>query len=106
MKMKEEAFSVSDFEVKGLKAQGVRLAAKEAASAQLGVTRSARRAATAAAQEELFPVKTGKTKKGATKGRATSPAKKGLRARAEAIAAKNKANPIKPGSSAKAPRKK
>ena len=107
MKVKEEAFSVSDFEVKGLKAQGVRLAAKEAASAQLGVTRSARRAATAAAQEgELFPVKAGKAKKAATKGRATIPAKKGLRARAEAIAAKNKASPKKTGSSAKAPRKK
>ena len=107
MKVREEAFSVSDFEVKGLKAQGVRLAAKEAASAQLGVTRSARRAATAAAQEgELFPVKAGKAKKGATKGRAASPAKKGLRARAEAIAAKGEASPKKPGSSAKPPRKK
>jgi topoisomerase-4 subunit A len=107
MKVKEEAFSVSDFEVKGLKAQGVRLAAKEAASAQPGVTRSARRAATAAARDgELFPEKARKAKKGTAKGRGTSPAKKGLRARAEAIAAKTKASPKKPAPSAKTPRKK
>lgn len=59
MKIKEEAFSASDFEEKGLKAQGVRLASKPAQSAQFGVTRlaakAARAAAAAAAAEELFP---------------------------------------------------
>jgi topoisomerase-4 subunit A len=59
MKVKEEAFRASDFEERGLKTLGVRLAAKEAASAQIGVTKlaaKAARAADAAARaEELFP---------------------------------------------------
>jgi hypothetical protein len=120
MKVKEEAFGVSNFEEKGLKAQGVRLNSKESISAQLGVTRLAKKAAKAAAQaEELFtdasdrsmksPRTAGaakykaKTKAAASKnargsanygvrkpGSAETP-KKGLKARAEAIAAKGKA---------------
>ena len=119
MKVKEEAFSASDFEEKGLKAQGVRLAAKEAASAQIGVSRLAKRAATAARNEELSADNAGKGKnkagsrtratsvrgKGAAetnKGRTTPKkanlddnSKRGLRARAEAIASKDRATASK-----------
>ena len=59
MKVKEEGFVASDFEEKGLKALGVRLAAKEALSAELGISKAAARAATAAEKvasaSELFP---------------------------------------------------
>jgi topoisomerase IV subunit A len=108
MKVKEEAFSAGSFEEKGLKAQGVRLAAKPAASAQLGVTKlaaKAARAAEAAAEaEELFPEsrpKSGKPrpkaksasepdKSGLTRATRKSSAeapKTGLKARAEALKA-------------------
>jgi topoisomerase-4 subunit A len=117
MKVKEEAFNAGDFEEKGLKAQGVRLAAKPVVSAVLGVSRLAAKAARAAEAEELFPAGRGsapKAKPGAPSGAAggkpksvsrsapkptkaaTKPAragapKAGLKARAEAIAAKEKA---------------
>lgn len=59
MKVKEEGFVASDFEEKGLKALGVRLAAKEAQSAAMGISKAAARAASAAekaaAASELFP---------------------------------------------------
>jgi topoisomerase-4 subunit A len=111
MKVKEEAFSAGDFEEKGLKAQGVRLAAKPAASAQMGVSKLAAKAARAAEAEELFhdaqlPPKARAKAKAAAKGakprltRATKTArsdqpkapKGGLKARAEAIAARKKAS--------------
>jgi topoisomerase IV subunit A len=100
MKVKEEAFNASDFEEKGLKAQGVRLAAKEADSAVLGVTKLAAKAARAAEAAELFPAERAKAGKGKSAAkdkakltRATrkdkKPAEKpsGLRARAEAARA-------------------
>jgi topoisomerase-4 subunit A len=112
MKVKEEGFIASDFDEKGLKAQGVRLAAKEASSAELGLSKAAARAATAsekaAREAELFPAapaslrqKAAAAKKAAAKakpkaaGRAKPGAKAGkpalgLRARAEEIAAKRK----------------
>jgi len=105
MKVKEEAFRAADFEERGLKAQGVRLSAKEADSAQLGVTKlaakAARAALAAARAEELFPEPSpgksskrgraaGKTSKPAAKAKRTEEPKRGLRARAEAIAAKEK----------------
>jgi topoisomerase-4 subunit A len=110
MKVKEEAFSVGDFEEKGLKAQGVRLAAKPAASAQMGVSKLAAKAARTAEAEELLhnaqlPPKARAKARAAAKGakprltRATKTArsdqpkapKGGLKARAEAIAARKKA---------------
>jgi topoisomerase IV subunit A len=108
MKVKEEAFRASDFEEKGLKAQGVRLAPKPALSAQLGVSKLAAKAARAAAEasesEELFPEGSpkaaskglratrsdkgnGKAKGSGAKAKA-SPAKSGLRAKADAVRAK------------------
>jgi len=114
MKVKEESFKASDFEEKGLKAQGLRLAAKPAESVVLGVSKLAAKAARAAAEEELFPVDRPKAAK--TRATRASPAKKakaasgkgakakgaGLRARAEAARAKEasaskKAKPKKPG---------
>ncbi|MGA2547562.1 MAG: DNA topoisomerase IV subunit A [Rectinemataceae bacterium] len=103
MKVKEEAFRASDFEEKGLKAQGVRLAAKEAVTAQIGVTKLAKRAATAARNEEHLANTAGKgRKKAVSRPRATgarasgsAAANKGLRARAEAIASKDKATSAK-----------
>jgi topoisomerase-4 subunit A len=113
MKVKEEAFIASDFEEKGLKAQGVRLAAKEALSVVAGVTKAAARAATsaekAALASELFP-EGGSAKRPSrgVKAAAKKPApgrpatsgktgakkglpKLGLKARAEAIASKARA---------------
>ena len=128
MKVREEAFRASDFEEKGLKAQGVRLAAKESLSAQLGVTKLAKRAAAAAEAasraEELFPEPSAKKGKSGRVGsaRAKSAAspkakanrgkpkaavpKKGLKARAEAIAAKSKTPASKKSSPTKRPPKK
>jgi len=117
MKVKEEAFRASDFEEKGLKAQGVRLASKSAASAQVGISKLAAKAARVAEAAELFPEeKPKKGAKGRPKGkkaaksaktkltRATRTSSKpeaepktGLRARAEAIAARQKAAAKKPG---------
>jgi topoisomerase IV subunit A len=113
MKVKEEAFSAGSYDEKGLKAQGVRLAAKEAASAALGVSKLAARAARAAveaeAAEELFPetragvkarakakasAQAAKSKLTRATRKAKQPeteAKSGLKARAEAIAAREKA---------------
>lgn len=126
MKVKEEAFSAGSYEEKGLKAQGVRLASKPALTAQIGVTKLAAKAARAAEASELFPEgksgpasrakakKSGKkAAKGAARGaafgdkprltRATKVSKKpeeapksGLKARAEAIAAKERAAAKKP----------
>jgi topoisomerase IV subunit A len=112
MKVKEEAFSAGSFDEKGLKAQGVRLASKPAASAQIGVSKLAAKAARAAEAAELFPEAGSKPRakaKGAAKvekprlTRATKVSKKpeeapksGLRARAEAIAAQEKAAAKKP----------
>jgi topoisomerase-4 subunit A len=125
MKVREEAFSAGSFDEKGLKAQGVRLASKPAASAQLGVSKLAAKAARAAEAEELFPAgragskaKT-KAKPSAKDGpprltRATKVPKKpasavapksGLKARAEAIAAKEKASAKKSRSSGTKPKK-
>jgi len=53
MKIKEESFRASDFEEKGLKAQGVRLAAKEVLSVSAGTTAAGARAA-AARDADLF----------------------------------------------------
>ncbi len=53
MKIKEESFKAGDFEEKGLKAQGVRLAAKELLSVQAGRTTAGSRGA-AARDAELF----------------------------------------------------
>jgi topoisomerase IV subunit A len=125
MKVKEEAFRVSDFEEKGLKAQGVRLASKPAVSAQIGISKLAAKAARAAEAAELFPeekpksgakgrAKAGKSAKGVkTKlTRATRKSNKpdaapkdglrarpGLKARAEAIAARRRTAAKKPGRS-------
>ena len=113
MKVKEEGFVASDYEEKGLKALGVRLAAKEALSVELGISKAAARAAAAAekaaAANELFPgtgsaslkKKAAAAKKTASKAkskaaRAAKPAARtgakapeeaprGLRARAEAV---------------------
>ncbi len=109
MKVKEEAFLASDFEEKGLKAQGVRLSAKEAAAAQVGVSKVAKRAASAAAAaaraEELFPAPRASGAAKGRKGAAKGALKKGLRARAEAIATKDKAKaPKKPAAASKAAR--
>jgi hypothetical protein len=114
MKVKEEAFSASSFEEKGLKAQGTRLASKPSVSAQLGVSKLAAKAARAAEASELFP-ETGSGRKPKAKAKAKAKAsakndkprltratnvpkkpssaapKSGLRARAEAVAAKEKA---------------
>ena len=126
MKVKEEAFRAADFEEKGLKAQGVRLAAKESLSARLGVTKLAKRAAAEAASraEELFPEpsakkgKSGRVDSARAKNAASPKAKanrgkpkaavpkKGLKARAEAIAAKNKTPASRKSSSIKKPPKK
>jgi len=89
MKVKEEAFRASDFEEKGLKALGIRLAAKPAASAALGVSKLAAKAARAveeaAGSEEPFPeAKTNLTR--AKKAPKKGEAKVGLRAKAEAAA--------------------
>jgi topoisomerase-4 subunit A len=125
MKVKEEAFQASDFEEKGLKAQGVRIASKPAATALVGVTKLAKRAAAAAAAaeraEQLFPEAAAKPGKGGSKpgrpakapdskapkkkAKAAPAQKTGLRARAEAIAAKEKAA-AKKGAAKKAPKKK
>ncbi len=131
MKVKEEGFVASDFEEKGLKALGVRLAAKEAVSAELGISKAAARAAAAAekaaASSELFPEppaslkkKAAAAEKSAAKARkdaakrkpASKPAAKapakgeggatGLRARAEAIAAKAKRAEKRSGARGKA----
>ncbi|HOX33166.1 MAG TPA: DNA gyrase subunit A, partial [Spirochaetales bacterium] len=110
MKVKEEGFVASDYEEKGLKALGSRLASKEALSAELGISKAAARAAAAAekaqAASELFPAgrapslkkKAAEAKKSAAKakpkakgGRASPPkadSARGLRARAEAAKAK------------------
>ena len=130
MKVKEEAFRASDFEERGLKAQGVRLAAKESVSAQLGVTKLAKKAAASAASsaraQELFPVAPakgkkgiladdarvkaksagGKTKAGAKKPAPAASSKKGLKARAEEIAARRKRAASKKTTPAKKPIKK
>jgi len=107
MKVKEEAFSASDFEEKGLRTLGVRLASKSAASASLGVSKlaakAARAAAEAAASEELFDEGEGKPRASAAAGSAGRGGAKrrgrprktaesggkpsGLRARAEAARA-------------------
>jgi len=100
MKVKEEAFSASDFEERGLKTLGVRLSNKEAASAQIGVTKlaakAARAAEAAARAEELFPEESA----GARGGKASKKkagAKRGRPAKASAAP--------KPGSSKAAPKK-
>jgi topoisomerase-4 subunit A len=117
MKVKEEAFRAADFEERGLKAQGVRLATKESVSAQLGVSRLAKKAAVAEARDqELFPEAPAKARKGAAaKGAAkagvkiappAASSKKGLKARAEEISARRKRAASKKTASAKKPNKK
>ena len=98
MKVKEEAFRAADYEKKGLKAQGVRLADKEALSAEIGITKLAKRAASnaaaAARAEDLFAGTA--SEKAAAKGKIAKPTT-GLKARAEAAAAKaKKTAPKKP----------
>jgi topoisomerase-4 subunit A len=129
MKVKEEAFRAADFEERGLKAQGVRLAAKESISAQLGVSRLAKKAAANAASsakaQELFPdvpakgkkgiladharVKAksagSKSKAGSGKSAPAASSKKGLKARAEAIAIKRKSSVSGGKAAAKKPAK-
>ncbi|HUW41852.1 MAG TPA: DNA topoisomerase IV subunit A [Rectinemataceae bacterium] len=89
MKIKEESFKAGDFEEKGLKAQGVRLAAKESLSVLPGRTAAGSRAA-AARDTELFDAKADRTgsqsrlKKAGAKGRQESKTPpRGLKARAE-----------------------
>jgi hypothetical protein len=124
MKVKEEAFSAGNFDEKGLKALGVRLAAKPASSAQIGVSKLAAKAARAAEAAELFPeagagAKAKAKAKNSAKAeqprltRATKVSKKpgaapksGLRARAEAIAAKEKASRTSAAKKSRAPKTK
>jgi topoisomerase-4 subunit A len=115
MKVKEEAFRASDFEEKGLKALGVRLASKAVASAALGVSKLAAKAARlaeeAAGAEELFPeaktnltrAKRAPAKSAVKKAPKKGEAKVGLRARAEAAAkaAAKKRTPAGKGSKKK-----
>ena len=134
MKVKEEAFRAAAFEEKGLKALGVRLATKECTSAQLGITKLAKRAAAAADRaeraEELFPeaeakgkgkgpargktaskvaakskAKPGRPKGSGKKAAAGETTRKGLKARAEAIAARGKAPAAKKKPAVKKPAK-
>jgi hypothetical protein len=82
MKVKEEGFVASDFDEKGLKALGVRLAPKEALSAETGISKAAARAATAAEKvaraSDLFPEgePVSLKKKAAAAGKAAVKAKK------------------------------
>jgi len=95
MKVKEEGFVASDFDEKGLKALGVRLAAKEAASADTGISKSAARAAAKAereaAAEELFsaPSAPSLRKRAAAAHKAASEAEKKARKAASKAAAKS-----------------
>jgi topoisomerase-4 subunit A len=115
MKIKEESFKVGDFEEKGLKAQGVRLAAKEVLSVIPGSTTAGARAA-AARDAELFgeeaqnrPGSKTPLKKPSAKGKRAQKSKqdqeaapRGLKARAEALVRKAGTEPPLQKANAKA----
>jgi topoisomerase-4 subunit A len=115
MKIKEESFKAGDFEEKGLKAQGVRLAAKEVLSVIPGSTTAGARAA-AARDAELFgeeaqnrPGSKTPLKKPSAKGKRAQKSKqdqeaapRGLKARAEALVRKAGTEPPLQKANAKA----
>ncbi|MGO8693115.1 MAG: DNA topoisomerase IV subunit A [Rectinemataceae bacterium] len=117
MKIKEESFKAGDFEEKGLKAQGVRLAAKELLSAVPGSTTAGVRAA-AARDLDLFSEKEKTAGRPGAKKTPSKPAPKaragqkaaprGLKAKAEAVVRKSGAAPAvqKAKAKVKAPAKK